>query len=50
MSWTVQLLTTKGDKVADGFKVCLDAGALFVRPALEAGGWKAISDSKEVGR
>jgi hypothetical protein len=26
MSWTVQLLTTKGDKVADGFKVCLDAG------------------------
>jgi hypothetical protein len=26
MSWTVQLLTRKGDKVADGFKVCLDAG------------------------
>jgi hypothetical protein len=26
MSWMVQLLTTKGDKVADGFKVCLDAG------------------------
>jgi hypothetical protein len=27
MSWTVQLLTSKGDKVADGFKVCLDSSA-----------------------
>ena len=25
MTWTVELLTTKGNKVAGGFKVCLDA-------------------------
>ncbi len=27
MEWKVELLTTKGDKLADGFKVCLDASA-----------------------
>ncbi|HEX4323676.1 MAG TPA: hypothetical protein VHZ77_03485, partial [Gaiellaceae bacterium] len=24
VSWTLQLMTTKGKKVADGFKVCLE--------------------------
>ena len=27
MGWKVELLTTKGDKVADGFKVCLEGHA-----------------------
>jgi hypothetical protein len=32
MSWTVQLMTTRGNKVADGFKVCLE-GAAESKPA-----------------